>query len=344
LKSTVKLRAGRLLVSGLACLVASGCGLLGAPSAPPPSTPAPSPTLLPAPKPLLSPEPGAAASPPAPASPVSAAPTVPPTRIPPPNLSPAGPSGGGSGERARVVNTEGQGANMRAEPSPDAALVRTIREGTELELIGAEREGGGRRWRNVRDPASGASGWIVTDLLDPIPSAPPPAAPASEPKPSGAPKPSGSPAPAASPPSAAAPDSAAKPSTRIGDADRAYLAVLQPQVDALGKAISSANEQIERAGGRPEILSDPAWRRDTEAAAVAFADVAAAIRGASPGPSTGTVHRYASNAADRAEESADGLSAALESKDARSLSNVRTTLVRLIGEMNNMNLSLLDLQ
>ena len=56
------------------------------------------------------------------------------------------------------------------------------------------------------------------------------------------------------------------------------------------------------------------------------------------------MHRYASNAADRAEEAADGLSAVLESKDARALNNVRTSLVRLIGEMNNMNLSLLDLQ
>ena len=60
--------------------------------------------------------------------------------------------------------------------------------------------------------------------------------------------------------------------------------------------------------------------------------------------STGAVHRFAANAADRAQEAADGLSAALESKDARSLNGVRTTLVRLIGEMNNMNLSLLELQ
>ena len=196
----MKARVGRLLVAGLVCVVASGCGLLGAPPSSQPSSPEPSPTLLPAPKPLSSPEPGAAASPAAlaPGSPVSAAPTVPPTRVPPPNVNPAAPSGGGSGERARVVNTEGQGANMRAEPSPSAALVRTIREGTELELIGAEREGGGRRWRNVRDPASGATGWIVSELLDPIASAPPaaPAAsPVGEPKPSGAPKPAGSPAP-----------------------------------------------------------------------------------------------------------------------------------------------------
>lgn len=345
-------RATRLLVWTLALVVASGCGLLSAPPAPPPSTPEPSPTLLPAPRPLSSPEPGAAASPVG--SPVSAAPTVVPTRIPPPNLNAASPSGGASGERARVVNTEGQGANMRAEPSPAGTLVRTVREGTELELTGAEREAGGRRWRNVRDPAGGASGWIVSDLLEPIAAPPPPAppagSPAAEPKPAGEPKPSGdpkpgsAPKPAASPAASGAPEGAAKPSTRIGDADRAYLAVLQAHVDALGKAISSANEQIERAGGRPEILSDPTWRKDTEAVAVAFSAAAREIRAARPGPATGAVHRYASNAADRADEAADGLSAVLESKDARALNGVRTTLVRLIGEMNNMNLTLLDLQ
>ena len=330
----------------LAFTMSPGCGLLSAPPTPPLPTPAPSPTLLPAPKPFSSPEPGTLASPAA--SPVSVAPTIVPTRIPPPNLNPgAGPSAG-SVERARVVNTEGQGANMRAEPSPGAALVRTVREGTELELIGPEREGGGRRWRNVRDPANGASGWIVSELLEVSAAPPAPAAsaasPAAEPKPASEPKPSGDPKPAGSPSPASAAEGAAKPSTRIGDADRAYLAVLQPQVDTLGKAISSANEQIERAGGRPEILADPAWRRDTEAAAVALSTAAAEIRGAKPGPATGSVHRFASNAADRAEEAADGLSAALESKDARSLNGVRTTLVRLIGEMNNMNLSLLELQ
>jgi Bacterial SH3 domain len=272
-------------------------------------------------------------------------------------MNPSAPSDAGSSERARVVNTEGQGANMRAEPSPGGTLVRTVIEGTELELIGAEREGGGRLWRNVRDPASGASGWIASELLSPI--APAPAAeakpagepkpslepkPAGEPKPTAEPKPVGSPKPAASPPAAGVPDGAAKPATRIGEADRAYLTVLQAQVDALGTAITSANEQIERAGGRPEMVSDPTWRQDTEAVIEALDDAAAKIRAASPGPATGAVHRYASNAADRAEEAGDGLSVAIESRDAGALNGVRTTLVRLLAELNNMNLTLLELQ
>jgi hypothetical protein len=251
------------------------------------------------------------------------------------------------------VNTEGQGANMRTEPSPSGTLVRTVREGTELELIGGERESGGRRWRNVRDPAGGATGWIVSELLAPTTPAPVPAAepkppgeakPAAEPKPAADPKPGGSPRPATSPAAAGAPEGAARPAQRIGDADRAYLTVLQAQVEVLGKGISSANEQIERTGGRPDMVSDPAWRQDTQAVAESLKDAAAKIRAARPGPNTGEVHRFASNAADRADEAADGLSSAMESKDARALTGVRTTLVRLLAEINNMNLSLLELQ
>lgn len=270
-----------------------------------------------------------------------------PTRIPPPNLNPAASTGDGTGERARVVNTEGQGANMRAEPAPNGTLVRTVREGTELELIGVEREGGGRRWRNVRDPADGASGWIVSELLAPKAPEPAPAAepkPGTEPKPDGEPKPGGSPRPAASPAATGVPDGAARPTTRIADADRAYLTILQAQIDVLGKGISSANEQIERTGGRPDMVSDPTWRQDTQAVSRSLREAAAKIRASSPGPNTGEVHRFASNAAERADEAADGLTSAVESNDARSLPGVRTTLVRLLAEINNMNLTLLDLQ
>jgi hypothetical protein len=120
--------------------------------------------------------------------------------------------------------------------------------------------------------------------------------------------------------------------------------VLQIQVDVLGKALTAANEQIERTGGRPNTISDPAWRRETEAVAGSLSDAAAKIRAAAPGPNTGEVQRHANNAADRAEEAADGLSAAMEANDARALNGVRTTLVRVLAEINNMNLTLLDLQ
>jgi hypothetical protein len=38
------------------------------------------------------------------------------------------------------------------------------------------------------------------------------------------------------------------------------------------------------------------------------------------------------------------LNAALESRDPRALNGVRTTLIRMLAEINNMNLTLLNLQ
>lgn len=374
LKRTVRRGAARLALLGVLSLLtlgSGGCGLIGGSPAPT-ASPAASPTLLPPPKPepgiMLSPSP--LGSPPPLGSP---SPSVPPTRVPPPDLNakPQPSASSASAPRATVANTEGQGANMRVEPAPSGQLVRTVREGAELELIGDEREAAGRKWRNVRDPGDGASGWIVSELLSPsAPGEPPAAAPAPAPapspspaaKPAAAPKPAGDAKPAGSPPAlvppglapqasaptgpppANLPPGAAKPAQRINDADRAYLGVLQGPVDALGKSISTANEQIERAGGKPGIASDPAWRQDTQAVIDSLRDASARIRAAQPGPATGGVQRYATNAADRADEAADGLSVALDSGDTRGLQNVRTTLVRMLAEINNMNLTLLDLQ
>ena len=130
-----------------------------------------------------------------------------------------------------------------------------------------------------------ASGWIVTDLLAAVETPPEAAAAASGPAP--APRRS-----VATRAIAGGRCTACRPTERLlgcqsaassfarrqangqavaapklSDADRAYLSMLQPQVDALGKSISAANEQIERAGGKPDIASDPTWRKDTQTAA-----------------------------------------------------------------------------
>ena len=69
--------------------------------------------------------------------------------------------------RARVVNTEGQGANMRQQPTTGAPVVRSIPDGTVLDVIGPDRQAEGRSWRNVRDATEGASGWIAAEFLGP---------------------------------------------------------------------------------------------------------------------------------------------------------------------------------
>jgi hypothetical protein len=76
---------------------------------------------------------------------------------------------------ARVVNTEGQGANMRRAPSVSAQRVKLVTEGTIVELIGTEQRGDGYAWRNVRD-VDGSAGYVISDFLQPI-QAPPGATP-----------------------------------------------------------------------------------------------------------------------------------------------------------------------
>lgn len=93
-------------------------------------------------------------------SPVAAATSTP---SPPPALS------------ARVVNTEGEGANMRRAPSVSAQRVKLLAEGAVVELIGGEQRGDGYTWRQVRD-ADGTLGYVIADFLLPL-QAPPGATP-----------------------------------------------------------------------------------------------------------------------------------------------------------------------
>ena len=86
-------------------------------------------------------------------------------------VDPGAPSAGGGAaptpselRRVRVGNTEGQGANIRREPSGASQRVKVVRDGTELDLIGADRQAEGRTWRNVQDD-TGAAGWVLSELL-----------------------------------------------------------------------------------------------------------------------------------------------------------------------------------
>ena len=50
------------------------------------------------------------------------------------------------------------------------------------------------------------------------------------------------------------------------------------------------------------------------------------------------------SAADHASAAAASLNTTLQSKDTRTLNGVRTELVRVLADINNMNLTLLNLQ
>jgi SH3-like domain-containing protein len=108
------------------------------------------------------------------------------------------------GQRVQVANTGNEGANLRREPGPSGERLRTIREGTVLEIIGPDSTADGQVWRNVRDIPTSESGWIASTFLVPEGTVPPPVAsmPGSEI------------APAASTPAVAAPV-APRPTTAV---------------------------------------------------------------------------------------------------------------------------------
>jgi hypothetical protein len=88
-----------------------------------------------------------------------------------------------TGERVKVVNADGGSVNMRAEPTTGSNVVTQVTEGTVLEIVGANRDGDERTWRNVKT-SDNKTGWIASTFLETV------SAPAPAPGPSPAPSPS----------------------------------------------------------------------------------------------------------------------------------------------------------
>jgi SH3-like domain-containing protein len=107
--------------------------------------------------------------------------------------------------RAQISNTQGQGANIRSEPGASGRVLKTLAEGTTVDVLGPSREADGRTWRQVRDSA-GVTGWVTGGALvapGSVPAPPPPgsrptAAP-SAPGPTAAPGPASAPGPTSAP-------------------------------------------------------------------------------------------------------------------------------------------------
>jgi SH3-like domain-containing protein len=58
----------------------------------------------------------------------------------------------------RIANTGGTGANLRAQPSTDAQIVKLLPEGMVL-------SGDAHAWRKVTAASGTTSGWVAQDLL-----------------------------------------------------------------------------------------------------------------------------------------------------------------------------------
>jgi hypothetical protein len=78
-----------------------------------------------------------------------------------------------TGERVKVVNADGGSVNVRAEPSTSAEVVTQVTEGTTLDIVGANKDGDERTWRNVKT-SDNKAGWIASTFLETV-SAPAPA-------------------------------------------------------------------------------------------------------------------------------------------------------------------------
>jgi hypothetical protein len=127
----------------------------------------------------------------------------------------------------------------------------------------------------------------------------------------------------------------------LSAADLEWLSKAQGPVDGLGKAIQDANQQIDAYPGSTEGGGSAAWRSGMQAAERALTTSAVALRQLQPGPRTAEVHRIALQAASRADEAAAAMTAASTSGDGGA---ARLALVRVLGEINAMNMALLKLQ
>jgi hypothetical protein len=87
----------------------------------------------------------------------AAEPQVQPTPIPAPTVAVPEPP---PVERVKVAFTNGSGVNLRARAGERGQRLKTIAEGTILEIVGGDETSDGLTWRNVRD-ANGTSGWVA---------------------------------------------------------------------------------------------------------------------------------------------------------------------------------------
>jgi hypothetical protein len=87
--------------------------------------------------------------------------TVVPTPIPAPTTTPEPVK---VVEKVRVANSLGSGVNLRAKAGERGQRLKTMPEGSVLEIVGTDETADGLIWRNVKD-ASGANGWMAAKFL-----------------------------------------------------------------------------------------------------------------------------------------------------------------------------------
>lgn len=74
-------------------------------------------------------------------------------------------------EKVRVTNLGGSNLNFRAKAGERGQRLKSVPEGTVLEVIGADEAADGIVWRHVRD-AAGASGYVASKFVVKVPAQP----------------------------------------------------------------------------------------------------------------------------------------------------------------------------
>lgn len=92
-----------------------------------------------------------------------------PTPIPAPAI--ATPEPAPPVEKVRVTNTGGSNLNLRARAGERGQRLKSVPEGTILEIVGVDETADGIVWRNVRD-ATGASGFVAAKFVVKAPAQP----------------------------------------------------------------------------------------------------------------------------------------------------------------------------
>jgi SH3-like domain-containing protein len=99
----------------------------------------------------------------APAPPFLTTPTVAAAAAAPNTLPPPTPAQS-VGERLQIANTGGEGANLRRDPGQNGDRIKTVPEGSLVEIVGPDRTIEGTVWRNIRD-LQGDVGWVAGGFL-----------------------------------------------------------------------------------------------------------------------------------------------------------------------------------
>jgi hypothetical protein len=97
---------------------------------------------------------------------IEAAPTAAPKPDGSPTVVAQNPDADSNAQKVKVKESDGTSVNLRDKPGTTGAIVKSIPEGTVLDVIGEDRQMDGQAWKNVKDE-SGATGWMAASLLEP---------------------------------------------------------------------------------------------------------------------------------------------------------------------------------